>query len=107
MLVPSNHYRTNLEKIVLNKLIKLNIPVIEQWSTRSGFVPDFVIVGQSIIVEADGPCHDTPEAIKKCKYRDKILKHEGWKHIVHLSQPEILDDNILTKKIEGIKKLYE
>lgn len=70
--------RTSLEEIVHQELKSRRIEFLEQHPTRSGFVLDFV-VAPNIVIEADGPCHDGSKNRRRDRFRDRILKNEGWK----------------------------
>jgi len=70
--------RSSLEQILCDLLRGRGIEFIEQFSTRSGFVLDFVIP-PCYAIETDGPCHDSSKSKKRDRFRDKILKNEGWK----------------------------
>jgi very-short-patch-repair endonuclease len=80
---------TSLEKIVADELDKRNVEYICQYPTTSGFVLDFVL-SPDIVLEADGPCHDSSKARKRDWFRDKCLKLEGWK--VHRLGYELIND---------------
>jgi len=73
-----DYYRTSLEEIVADELQSRGIEFLEQHPTRSGFVLDFVIF-PNIVIEADGPCHDSSKNRRRDRFRDRILKNEGWK----------------------------
>jgi len=76
---------TNLEQEVENRLKRLNINYIPQYSTRSGFILDFAIFppdGRKIDLEVDGyPWHLSRKTRKKDRFRDYMLKREGWEII--------------------------
>lgn len=100
----SCEYRTNLETRVTEALKKLKADFREQVPTRSGFVLDYVVQTPQgeIILEADGPTHQTPEGKKKDRFRDRVLKREGWGHIYHLDQDLILQPNRLCERLSEI-----
>lgn len=56
----------------------------EQVSTRSGFVIDFAIYvsrkdNWKIAIETDGAqFHSSPEQKKRDRFRDRLLRREGW-----------------------------
>lgn len=81
--------RTNLEQIVFDLLKSKGIDFVEQYPTTSGFVLDFVL-SPNIVLEADGPCHDSSKAKKRDWFRTKCLKMEGWK--VHRLGYELIND---------------
>lgn len=95
------HYeQTSLERVLFNFLKSRNIEFIEQYSTRSGFVLDFVIPPNNVI-ETDGPCHNSSKAKKHDRFRDKILKNEGWK-IYRIHYKYFYDFDILNEKLDKI-----
>jgi len=69
---------TSLELIVREALKSRNIQFLEQVPTRSGFVLDF-LVGEHLVIEVDGPCHDSSKSRKRDRFRDRILRNEGYK----------------------------
>lgn len=83
---------TNLEKIVKEGLDKLNIEYIEQYSTRTGFVLDFLIF-DNIDLEVDGIFHDTAQARKRDSFRTYMLKREGYK-VIRIHHSELKNNNI-------------
>lgn len=76
--------RTCLEEKMSKILSSLNIEYLEQVSTRSGFVIDFVIYldnirEKKIAIETDGSnWHSSSKAKKRDRFRDMILRKEGW-----------------------------
>jgi very-short-patch-repair endonuclease len=82
-----NFQRTCLEERMKSILDSLGIEYAEQVSTRSGFVIDFAIYidrqqNQKIALETDGShWHSSPEQKKRDRFRDHILRQEGWKII--------------------------
>jgi very-short-patch-repair endonuclease len=92
--------KTSLEQVLFNLLESRNIKFVEQYPTRSGFVLDFVIP-PNFVLEADGPCHDSSKSKRRDKFRDKILKIEGWK-IYRIHYKYFYDLDILNKKIDKI-----
>lgn len=70
--------RTDLEQLLADALTARNIEFAEQYPTDSGFVLDFVL-SPNVVLEADGPCHDGSKNKRRDRFRDKILKSEGWK----------------------------
>lgn len=75
---------TSLERKMENILSSLSLDFVEQVSTRSGFVIDFAIYlddsrERKIAIETDGSnWHNTPQAKKRDRFRDMILRKEGW-----------------------------
>ena len=92
--------RTSLEEIVANELKSRNIPFLEQHPTRSGFVLDFVIA-PNVVLEADGPCHDGSKNRRRDRFRDRILKNEGWK-VYRLGYKLIGDSLLLRNRLNEI-----
>lgn len=55
------------------------LDAIAQHSTRSGFILDFALKEQKIAIECDGePWHTSAEALKRDRFRDYILRRDGW-----------------------------
>jgi very-short-patch-repair endonuclease len=79
-----NYTRTCLEEKMSKILSSLNIEFQEQVSTRSGFVIDFAIYLDTtrinkIAIETDGTnWHSSSKAKKRDRFRDMILRKEGW-----------------------------
>lgn len=88
------HY-TNIEQLLCNELTIRNIHFVTQFPTESGFVLDFVIP-PNIVIETDGPCHDSAKARKRDWFRDKVLRNEGW--IVHRLNYKIMTNPIFLKQ---------
>ena len=76
------------------------IDFVEQYPTTSGFVLDFVI-SPNIVIEADGPCHDSSKAKKRDWFRTKCLILEGWK-VYRLKYQEINDSHRLNERLDEI-----
>jgi very-short-patch-repair endonuclease len=91
---------TSLEKIVADELDKRKVDYVCQYPTSSGFVLDFV-VGPNIVLEADGPCHDSSKAKRRDWFRTKCLKLEGWK-VYRLGYELINDPERLSARITEI-----
>lgn len=65
-------------------LNSFHIKFTSQYSTRTGFVIDFAIFnnGQKIAIEVDGEhWHTTKKQKQKDRFKDYMLKREGWKVI--------------------------
>lgn len=91
---------TNLEQILVDELTKRNIKFVTQFPTESGFVLDFVIP-PNIVIETDGPCHNSGKARRKGWFRDKVLIIEGWK-IYHLSYKTMENKEKFQLKLNSI-----
>jgi len=96
------YQRTNLEQIVFDLLKSRGIAFIEQYPTSSGFVLDFVI-SPNIVLEADGPCHDSSKSKRRDWFRTKCLILEGWK-VHRLKYQDINDSLRLNKRLDEILK---
>ena len=91
---------TNLEEIVKDYLNKNRINYIFQYSTRTGFVIDFVLVDKKIAIEVDGSkWHSSEEAMKKDNFKDYMLKREGWK-VIRIKEEEMNNLNGLLSSIQ-------
>ncbi len=95
-----SYERTDLEQIVFDLLKSKGIDFIEQYPTTSGFVLDFV-VSPNIVIEADGPCHDSSKAKRRDWFRTKCLKLEGWK-IHRIGYKTINDHERLEHRLDEI-----
>jgi len=91
---------TSLEKVVMDALKARDVEFLAQHPTPSGFVLDIVIEG-GIVIEADGPCHDGSSNKRRDRFRDKILKNEGWR-IYRLGYELIEDPQKLSQKLDDI-----
>ncbi|MDD3984241.1 MAG: DUF559 domain-containing protein [Aliarcobacter sp.] len=69
---------TSLELLMIQALEKRGINFRSQVPTRSGFVLDFLI-GESLVIEVDGPCHDGSKNKRRDRGRDRILRIGGYK----------------------------
>jgi very-short-patch-repair endonuclease len=57
---------------------------LDGWKFRrqvpiDGYVADFVCFEARLIVEVDGPLHQTPEQVRKDAARDAILRQRGFR----------------------------
>jgi len=78
----NNFHYTNIEKKVRDYFDRKEINYVFQYSTRSGFVIDFVIPEKKIAIEVDGThWHSSKEAKKRDRFKDYQLKREGWEVI--------------------------
>jgi very-short-patch-repair endonuclease len=68
---------TSLEEVMLASLQSRGVQFRTQVPTRSGFVLDFLI-GSSLVIEVDGPCHNGSKNRRRDRFRDKILKSNGY-----------------------------
>ena len=83
---------TNIEEKVKDYLDKKCVDYIFQLPTRTGFVIDFVILKQKIAIEVDGThWHSSKEAKKRDRFKDYMLRREGWK-VIRIKEEEI--DNL-------------
>jgi very-short-patch-repair endonuclease len=91
---------TSLELVVIDALQALGISFRTQVPTRTGFVLDFLI-GDNLVIEADGPCHDGSKNRNRDRFRDRILKQSGYE--VHRIGYQIIEDpGKLKKRLEEI-----
>lgn len=75
-------YLTNLEKAVKQFLDSEGIDYIPQYPLRQGFIADFALPDKKIIIEVDGErWHRGKKKIRKDKFRDYMLKRDGWSTI--------------------------
>jgi len=72
--------RTSLEEKVKVLLDELGIQYCEQYPTRTGFIIDFAIFynDKKIAIEVDGPHHDSKEQKRKDRFKDYMLKRDGF-----------------------------
>lgn len=64
------------------------------------YIVDFYCHDLRLVIEIDGGIHSLPEIIKSDKYRDKILKINGF-HVIRFTNEEIRTN--LTSSIETIR----
>ena len=82
------HY-TNIEKEVRDYLKSKDIDYVFQFPTRTGFVIDFALLKERIAIEVDGTnWHSSKEAKKRDRFKDYMLKREGWQ-IIRIKEDEI------------------
>jgi len=98
---------TSLERKVKEALDKLGVEYVPQYSTRTGFVIDFLIFlnGRKIALEVDGPYHELKEVRRRDKFKDYMLKREGYK-VVRVNY-RIIDHYTIDDLAEIIYKLFE
>ena len=78
--------RTCLEEQMFGYLTSLGVPFTEQYSTRTGFLLDFLIElpqGDGNIVkidlETDGsPWHSKAHQVKRDRFRDRVMRETGY-----------------------------
>ena len=90
---------TSLEKIVIDALVSRGVHFRTQVPTRSGFVLDFLI-SPNIVIESDGPCHDGSNNKRRDRFRDKILKINGYN--VHRIDYRDIENGNLDEFLDGI-----
>lgn len=94
---------TSLERKAEEILDSLNIEYISQYPTRTGFVIDFAIInnGYKIAIETDGEhWHTTKKQKKKDRFKDYMLKREGWK-VIRIKELNFNDD------MESLKNMLQ
>lgn len=93
---------TNIEQVVKDWLDAHNVLYIFQRPTRIGFVDDFYIETENIIIEVDGVhWHSSQKAKKKNKFRDYMNKRTGVKTL-RIKEESISDiDSILAFLIKS------
>ena len=94
------YQRTDLEQIVAEALGAKGLEFVEQYPTSSGFVLDFVL-SPNIVLEVDGPCHDSSKSKRRDWFRTKCLIMEGWK-VYRLGYKLINDSQRLSNKLDEI-----
>lgn len=98
-------YKTDIERIFEEQLIKNNISYSYDFSIRSkyGYRLDFAILEKKIAFECDGECWHL-EGNLRDKKRDNYFKNRGWK-IIRFKGNDI-KDNIQTvmEKVIGVIK---
>jgi len=85
---------TSLERKAEEILNSLNIEYISQYPTRTGFVIDFAIIsnGYKIAIETDGEhWHTTKKQKKKDRFKNYMLKREGW-NVIRIKELNFNDD---------------
>ena len=75
-------YLTGLERTVKAFLDMQGADYIAQYPLRTGYIADFAIPSLKIIIEVDGKrWHSSKKQRKKDRFRDYMLKREGWSTI--------------------------
>ena len=86
------HHYTNLEQKVKEYFDKKDIDYVFQFPTRTGFVVDFALLKERIAIEVDGKkWHSSKEAKKRDRFKDYMLRREGWR-VVRIKEKEM--DNL-------------
>lgn len=82
-------YLTGIEKQVKQFLDTKGVNHIPQYPLRQGYIADFALLDKKIIIEVDGKkWHSGKKKQKKDRFRDYMLKRDGWKTI-RLPESEI------------------
>ena len=82
-------YLTTLEKQVAYFLDNRGIAYIPQYPLRLGYVADFALLDQRIIIEVDGKhWHSGKKKQKKDRFRDYMLRRAGWE-VIRIKEEEI------------------
>jgi len=91
---------TSLEVEMKAVLDEMGIEYVPQFSTRTGFIIDFAIFqdGRKLALEVDGPCHDGSIAKRRDRFRDRLLKAEGWE-VVRLGYREMKSRQDIEKAV--------
>jgi len=87
----SEIHLTSLEKEAEEILGKMGVEYVPQYSTRTGFVIDFAVVGEDIkiAIEIDGTkWHSSKKAQQRDRFKDYQLRREGWK-VIRIKEDEI------------------
>ncbi len=77
---------TNLERLIYKALIRNNANFLTQVPIGN-FLVDFLIE-PNIIIEADGPMHESDEQQKRDRIKDRILEKKGFR-IERISDPRL------------------
>ena len=86
------NHRTSLEERMFGYLTQMGIEFTEQYPTRSGFLLDFAILDKKIAIETDGnPWHTSRQQKTRDRFRDYMLKREGW-IVIRFGEIFTLDD---------------
>ena len=106
MTLLSKDFSTDIEKLITDELIKRGlrkgIDFSTQYPIKYSFILDFAFPDKKLAIEADGePWHSTPQAKRRDKYRDNILKKQGWK-VIRFWGNEIRED--VEKVVDKILK---
>lgn len=98
---------TSLEVEAANALDEMGVEYTPQFSTRSGFVLDFMLhlPGGDVPLETDGPTHKGKQRGKD-GFRTLLLRREGkkkpirvnYKELTGRTMKEILEERISLKK---------
>jgi len=92
---------TSLEEKVKKVLDLLNFYYIPQYPTRTGYIIDFALPSEKIAIEVDGPHHDDPKQQRRDRFKNYMLKREGWKVIrIHWGVIEKMSIKELTDYIK-------
>ena len=72
-------YLTGLEKQVKQFLDAKAVEYTAQYPLRQGYIADFALLDKHIIIEVDGKkWHSGKKKEKKDRFRDYMLKRDGW-----------------------------
>lgn len=89
-MISRNYQMTDLERLAADILDKLQIKYTPQYSTRTGFVIDFMLhlTNRDVPLETDGIMHKGKH-IGKDWFRTQILKREGRDEPIRISYKEL------------------
>lgn len=88
-MLSRTYQMTDLEDLATKSLDKLGIAYTPQYSTRTGFVIDFMLhlPDGDIPLEVDGIMHDKQH--KRDSFRTMLLKREGRNEPIRISYKEL------------------
>ena len=92
----NTQFFTNIELAMLNEFIKRGLRKGVDFSTqhpiKNSFILDFAFSSKKIAIECDGEVwHSSPEAVKRDRFKDHILRKLGWT-VIRFTGTEILED---------------
>jgi len=100
-LLPSKKHETDIEQIMRQELERRGLKFEQEFPTRTGFIIDFAFPSLKVAIECDGEkWHSSKRARKKDRFKDYMLKREGWT-IYRFTGSEIMSD--ISECIDKIK----
>ena len=99
-------HETNIERLFREALeargLRKGIDFATQYPLRRSFILDFAVPAKKVAIEVDGrKWHSTPEARKRDRFKDHILKRLGWRVF------RFREEDVLGKSDECVKTVLE
>lgn len=95
---------TEPERVLRDALRAESIEFDFQFPTKTGFIIDFAFPREKLAVEVDGPTHYTERGKRKDRFRNWMLRREGWA-VLHVHWKRV--EHELPKTVRRIRRELE